>query len=343
MKVDTNFDADPTVSGERGREAEDQAYDGVWLGETQHDPLVACALAASTTSRVEVGTGIAVAFARTPMTLAVTANDLQLLSGGRFILGLGSQVQAHITRRFSMPWSHPAPRMREFVLAMRAIWRAWHEGAPLDFKGEFYTHTLMTPFFNPGPNPYGPPGVFLAGVGDVMTRVAGEVADGFLCHGFTTEKYMREVTLPALAEGRDMAGLSMDGFQVSGLPLVVTGVTEEAMSASARAVREQIAFYASTPAYRAVLDVHGWGDLQVELTAMSKAGRWKEMGHLIDDDMLETFAVVAEPDGVAEGIIERYGDIFTRLHLYLKAPLPADVEVGIARSLRASSAGIATR
>ena len=196
MKVDITADADPRTFAARAREAEADGYDGLWLGETAHDPLTGCALAGQATSRISVGTGIAVAFARSPMTLAVTANDLQLTTQGRFLLGLGSQVKAHITRRFSMPWSRPAPRMREFVLAMRAIWRSWQDGEPLNFTGEFYSHTLMTPFFDPGPNPYGPPRVFLAGVGDAMTRIAGEVADGFLCHGFTTERYLRDVTLP---------------------------------------------------------------------------------------------------------------------------------------------------
>jgi probable F420-dependent oxidoreductase len=334
MKIDISVEADPTVTTDKAHAAEADGYDGVWLGETAHDPLLGCALAAQSTSHIDVGTGIAVAFARSPMTLAMTANDLQLLTGGRFLLGLGSQVKAHITRRFSMPWSHPAPRMREFVLAMRAIWRSWQQDEPLDFTGEFYSHTLMTPFFNPGPNPFGPPRVFLAGVGDAMTRVAGEVADGFLCHGFTTERYLRQVTVPALAEGRRAAGASMDGYEVSGLPFVVTGMSEAEMERSALAVREQIAFYASTPAYRAVLEVHGWGGLQAELTSMSKAGRWQEMRDLIDDDILDAFAIVAEPGQVAEGIRKRYGDVFTRLHLYLKTPLPREVELSIVNGLR---------
>jgi probable F420-dependent oxidoreductase len=224
--------------------------------------------------------------------------------------------------------------MREFVLAMRAIWRSWQDGEPLNFTGEFYSHTLMTPFFDPGPNPYGPPRVFLAGVGDAMTRIAGEVADGFLCHGFTTERYLRDVTLPALTAGRQAAGLSMDGYEISGLPFVVTGTSDEEMARSALGVREQIAFYASTPAYRPVLDAHGWGALQEELTPMSKAGRWTEMRDLIDDDILDAFAIVAAPGQVAAAIGKRYGDLFTRVHLYLKAPLRKDAELSIADDLR---------
>ena len=293
----------------------------MWFGETAHDPFLSVALAATATSRIELGTGVAIAFARSPMTLAVTANDLQAVSKGRLVLGLGSQVKAHITRRFSMPWSRPAARMREFVLAMRVIWRCWHEGEPLDFRGEFYSHTLMTPFFSPGPNMYGPPKVFIAGVGDLMTQVAGEVADGFLCHGFTTERYLREVTVPALERGRKRAGLGMDGFQVSGLPFVVTGRTKEEFAASAAATKDQIAFYASTPVYRPVLELHGWGDLQQELTALAKASRWPEMAALIDNEMLHTFAIVAEPGAVAAAVQQRFGGVFTRMHLYVRPAL----------------------
>jgi len=331
VQVDYASDAVLLDAATAAREAEELGYRAVWFGETAHDPFLSVALAASATSRIEVGTGVAIAFARSPMTLAVTANDLQTVSKGRFVLGLGSQIKPHITRRFSMPWSHPAARMREFVLAMRAIWRCWHDGEPLDFQGEFYTHTLMTPFFNPGPNEYGPPQVFIAGVGDLMTQVVGEVADGFLCHGFTTERYLREVTLPALERGRKRAGLGLDGFQVSGLPFVVTGRTEEEVAASTAAVKDQIAFYASTPVYRPVLDLHGWGDLQQELTALTKAGRWSEMAALIDDEMLRTFAIVAAPQDVAAAVKRRYGDVFTRMHLYVKPSLdPATMQPIIA-------------
>jgi probable F420-dependent oxidoreductase len=321
MRVDLSTEHVLKPAAEAARRAEDQGFDGVWFGETAHDPFVSIALAATATSRLELGSGVAIAFARSPMTLAMTANDLQLASDGRLLLGLGSQVKAHITRRFSMPWSQPTLRMREFVLATRAIWRSWHEDVRLDFQGDFYSHTLMTPFFNPGANPYGPPKVLLAGVGGQMSELAGEVADGFMCHGFATERYLREVTLPALERGRARDGKSMSDFQISGLPFVVSGRNAEEMAASASAVRDQIAFYASTSTYRAVLDLHGWGDLQVELNALAKAGRWTEMGNLIDEDILAAFAVVAEPADVAKTILERYGDVFTRLHLYLKAPL----------------------
>jgi len=318
------------------RAAEADGYDAAWFGETAHDPMTSIALAAQRTSRIRLGTGVAIALARSPMTLAVTANDLQLATGGRLLLGLGSQVKAHVTRRFSMPWVAPVPQMREFVLALRAIWRSWHEGESLDFAGEHYTHTLMTPFFNPGPNPYGPPPVLLAGVGTHMSALAGEVADGFMCHGFATERYLREVVLPGLARGRELSGRGMAGFEISGLPFVVTGTSEEQMAQSAAAVREQIAFYAATPAYRGVLELHGWGDLQGELNAMTKAGRWKEMGGLIDDEMLGVFAVVAEPDKVAAEVLARYGDVFTRMHFYLKTDLDREITRRIREPLQAT-------
>jgi probable F420-dependent oxidoreductase len=215
-----------------------------------------------------------------------------------------------------MPWSHPAPRMREMILAIRAIWASWNDGTKLDFRGDFYTHTLMTPFFNPGPNPHGNARIFLAGVGTLMTEVAGEVADGFLCHGFTTRRYLDEVTLPALEKGRAKADKTLEGFELAGPMFVVTGRDEAEMTKAATGVRGQIAFYGSTPAYRGVLELHGWGDLQDELNRMSKEGRWGEMGDLIDDEMLRTFAVVAPLDEVAAAIAARWGDVLQRLSFY---------------------------
>jgi probable F420-dependent oxidoreductase len=324
MKVDGHLGGTLANAPEAAREAEAAGYDGVWSAETSHDPFFPLLLAAGQTGHIELGTGIVVAFARNPMNLAQIAYDLQAYSEGRFILGLGSQIKPHITKRFSMEWSHPAPRMREFILAMRAIWDCWNQGTKLDFRGDFYTHTLMTPFFDPGPNPHGDPKVFLAGVGELMTEVAGETCDGFLCHGFTTERYLREVTMPALERGLARSGRGLSDFEISGPAFVVTGTTEEEMAESARGTRRQIAFYGSTPAYRGVLDLHGWGDLQTELNMMSKQGEWAAMGELIDDDMLHAFAVVSEPDQLAAGLHERYGDIVDRLSFY--APYQSDPE-----------------
>src|SRR3954469_23372355 len=336
MKVDGGMTFDLSGAARAARDAEDAGYDGVWSAETSHDPFLSLLLAAEATERVELGTSIAVAFARNPLTTAVTANDLQGFSGGRFILGLGSQIKPHIEKRFSMEWSHPAPRMREFVLAMRAIWASWHEQTKLDFRGDFYTHTLMTPFFDPGKNPYGPPRVALAGVGTLMTEVAGEVCDGFICHGFTTERYLREVTIPALERGRAKAGKTLEGFEISGPSFVVTGTNEEQLAAAAKGTRQQIAFYGSTPAYRGVLELHGWGELQTELNSMSKAGKWEEMGELIDDEMLNTFAVVGEPEQIAPELKRRYGDVISRISFYAPYKNDSDRWKGVLESLKAA-------
>ncbi len=316
MLVDGGLGFDLSKAAESARDAERVGYDGVWSAETSHDPFLPLLLGAGATDRLELGTGIAVAFARSPMTLAHTAYDLQAYSGGRLLLGLGSQIKAHITKRFSMEWSHPAARMREFILALRAIWDCWDTGDKLDFRGDFYQHTLMTPFFNPGPNPHGQPKVFLAAVGQLMTEVAGETADGILCHGFTTESYLREVTVPAVERGLDKGGRTRADFQFSIPAFVVTGSTEEEMARSATGVREQIAFYGSTPAYRGVLEHHGWGDLQTELNALSKQGDWVAMGNLIDDDVLDAFAVVGEPSAVGAALTQRFGDVIDRLSFY---------------------------
>jgi len=316
MKIDGGIWGGLDKAGPAAAQQEARGYDGIWVPETSHDPFLPLVLAAEHTERLDLATGIVVAFARNPMTLAQVSWDLQAASQGRFILGLGSQIKPHITRRFSMPWSSPAARMREMILAIRAIWESWNQGTKLDFQGDFYSHTLMTPFFNPGPNPHGDARVFLAGVGERMTQVAGEVADGFLCHGFTTRQYVDEVTLPNLTKGRAKAGKAMDGFQLAGPMFVVTGRDEAEMAEAAKGVKGQIAFYGSTPAYRPVLELHGWGDLQEELNRLSKEGRWAEMGNLIDDDMLATFAVVAPLDEVAGALKERWGDMLDRLSFY---------------------------
>jgi probable F420-dependent oxidoreductase len=291
MRIDTHLGSLESAS-ELAIAAEAAGYDGAFTGEANSDPFLPLALAAAATERLELGTSIAVALARSPMTVAYTAYDLQRFSRGRFVLGLGSQVKAHITRRFSMPWVNPVAQMREFVLALRAIWQSWAAGNPLNFDGDYYHHTLMPPVFAPTVHEFGPPPVLVAGVGDAMTRLAGEVADGFLCHAFTTERWLRESTLPALVEGRQRAGKTLDGFTVKAALFLATG-TEAEMAQDTNTIRSQLAFYGSTPAYKPMLDLHGWGDVAVELTRLSKSGRWQEMPGLIDDDMLHAFAVVA--------------------------------------------------
>ena len=327
MRVDGGLSLDLRKAAASAKDLEAAGYDGAWTAETSHDPFLPLLLAAEHTETLELGTSIAVAFARNPMLLANIGWDLQYFSQGRFILGLGSQIKPHITKRFSMPWSHPAARMREMIQAVRAIWDCWLEGTKLEFRGQYYQHTLMTPFFTPAAEEmgtYGPPKIFLAGVGELMTEVAGEVCDGFICHGFTTERYLREVTIPALERGRAKAGKTMDGFEIIGPSFVVTGADETQMTAAAAGTRQQIAFYGSTPAYRPVLEIHGWGGLQDELNAMSKQGRWTEMGELIDDEILNTFAVVGEPEHIGSELHRRYGDVIQRISFY--APYKSDPE-----------------
>ncbi len=316
MDIDGGIGFDPSGVVESARMAERVGYDGIWSAETNHDPFLPLMLAAEHTERIQLGTGIAVAFARNPMNLAVVANDLQTASQGRFLLGLGSQIKPHIEKRFSMPWSHPAPRMRELISAIRAIWASWADGSRLAFRGEFYRHTLMTPMFDPGPNPYGHPRIFLAAVGERMTEVAGEVADGLLAHGFTTERYLREITVPALERGLTAAGKTRADVQISYPGMVVTAEDEAGFAAATRAVKTQLAFYGSTPAYRPVLELHGWGDLQSDLNTLSKRGAWDQMAGLIDDEVLNTFAVVGELDTVAPQVLRRFEGVVDRFNFY---------------------------
>ena len=312
MRIDGGLMGDLSESGRQAKRLEGLGYHGALTAETAHDPFFPLLLAAQETDSIELMTSIAVAFSRTPMNLANIGHDLNSFSKGRFILGLGSQIRPHITKRFSMPWSKPAARMREFILAMRAIWQAWHEGAPLKFEGEFYTHSLMTPMFTPTDTQYGAPKAFLAAVGPLMTEVAGEVADGVIIHAFTTEKYLREVTLPAVERGLAKAGRSRADFQVVYPGFVVSGTTEEAFAQTKQAVCKQIAFYGSTPAYAPVLGIEGWGELQPELNRLSKQGQWDEMGTLITDEVLDKFAVVGEPDAAVDKFLSRFGDVVDR-------------------------------
>ena len=315
MKIDSGLMTNLADVPARARELEAAGYDGAVTAEIANDPFLPLALAAEHTERIELMTSIAVAFARNPMTLAQTGHDLNAFSKGRVILGLGSQIRPHITKRFSMPWSQPAARMREFILAMRAIWDCWYQGKPLELRGEFYTHTLMTPMFTPAEIEYGAPGVYLAAVGPLMTEVAGETADGLIAHAFTTRRYLDEVTLPAIERGLAKAGRKREDFTVTCPVFVVTGSDERQYAETRAAVAKQVAFYGSTPAYRGVLEIHGWGELQDELNRLSKLGQWDAMGELITDEILEEFAVVAEPDNVASGLHARCSGAIERVML----------------------------
>ncbi len=292
---------------------EQRGYDGCWTAETSHDPFLPLLLAAEHTSRLELGTNIAVAFARNPMIVANLGWDLQAYSKGRFILGLGTQIQPHIEKRFSMPWSHPARRMRDFVSALRAIWSAWKDGTKLRFEGEFYTHKIMTPMFTPEAQPHPAPKVFLAAVGTAMTEMCGEVADGHLGHPMISQRYLTEVTMPVLLQGLQRSGRHRNEFEVSAEVMVATGANDDELATAIAGTRKQIAFYGSTPAYRRVLDLHGWGDLHTDLNRLSKEGEWDAMGSLIDDEMLRAFAVVGPVDTIAAGIRSRCEGVVDRV------------------------------
>ena len=333
MKVDANIGSNLSRAASDARRLETVGYSGVATVETTNDPFFPLLLASEATTRVDLMTAIAVAFARTPMLVANIGNDLNHASGGRFVLGLGSQIKPHITKRFSMPWSSPAARMREFVLAMRAIWSCWYDDEPLEFVGEFYTHTLMTPMFKPQNTQHGAPRVFVAAVGPKMTETAGEVADGMIVHPFTTPAYLENAIMPAIERGLARAGRSREDIEISYPMFVVSGETEEQMQQVQLATRRQIAFYGSTPAYKPVLDSIGEGELHFELNAMSKQGRWAEMGDLITLGMLNEFAVVSEPASVADGIKARYGSLIDRVSVMF-AQMSADSEQLLIDDLR---------
>lgn len=339
MKIDAPLlCANPLEAQQLARDLEARGYDGVYTFDGPNDPFLPLAIAAEHTERLHLTTAIAVAFARNPMLVAQLGNELQLMSKGRFQLGLGSQIRAHIEKRFSMPWSSPAARMREFVLAVKAIWDNWQTGAPLDFRGEFYTHTLMPPLLAPGPNPYGPPPVWLAGVGPAMTEVAGEVADGYLIHPFHSAAYLDGIALPALARGLAKGARNRTHISISAQLLVAVGRDREELNLSIARMRTQIAFYGSTPAYRPVLDAIDRGPLQEELNALSKQGRWDEMGALIDDEVLHAVAIVGSPEDAASQIVARYRGLANRISptAYVGDPAVADALVAALRQALAT-------
>ena len=310
MKFDSGtMIKNPAEGGPVFKALEDAGFDGAYTWEGPHDPFLPLVSAAMSTKKIELLTSIAVAFARNPMNLANIAYDLNLLSKGRFILGLGSQIRPHITKRFSMPWSKPAARMEDMVNAIKSILNAWQKGSRLEHRGEFYTHTLMTPLFNPGPNPHGIPKIYVAAVGPLMTKAVARSADGLLAHPFSSPKYLKNITLPNIDEGLQSSNRTRTEFDLSIAIMTGIGANEESHKKAVRACRDQVAFYASTPNYKAVLEQHGYEDLSEELNRLSKAGQWKKMGDAIDDEVLNTFAVISEdPDELAKEIMRRYGN-----------------------------------
>jgi probable F420-dependent oxidoreductase len=308
--------ASPNELVRTAQDAEELGYDGLWASETKHDPFIGLAIAAKLTSRISLRTGLAVAFARNPMTMATLANDIQLVSEGRFHLGLGSQLKPHITRRFSMPWSQPVPRMREYVAALRTIWDTYGPEKQLRFRGEFYRHTLKGPFFDPGPNPYGAPPVILGAVGPGMTQLAGEVADGFMVHSASSERFLKEVTLPTLRRAREASGRPWGDFEINVAPVIATGRNEKEYAAGIQMAKTQVAFYTSIPTYGAILELHDLAEVQTELHKLAAQGRISEMPDVIDNSVLNTFAIVGEPKEAAAKIMERFGGIADTVSCY---------------------------
>ena len=338
MKVDAplySFDAPEAEA----RRLESKGYAGAFTYEGNHDPFFPLVLAAKATERLELFTAVAIGFARNPMILANLGWDLQAISKGRFRLGLGTQIKPHIERRFGMPWSRPAARMKEMVLAIKEIWRCWETNERLDYRGEIYQHTLMTPVFNPGPHPYGHPPIFLAGVGPKMTEVCGEVADGFFVHPFGTHQSLRELTFPALERGLARGGRDRSILEISAQVMVCTGTNDEEIEKSRQATRQQIAFYGSTPAYRPVLEVHGWGDLQSELNSMTKRGQWEAMADLVSDELLEAIAVCVPIGEVAESVRARVEGVADRVSLVAHWTKDPDMWDDIVRDLSVEGEG----
>lgn len=313
-------------------------YQGIYSFEGANDGFMPFVIAAEHTQTQILSTQVAVAFARNPLTLAYQANDLQMLSEGRFILGLGTQARQNIEQRFSMPWGKPVTRMRDMLGAIRAIQHTWQTGEPLRYEGEYYRHSKMQPMFTPKPNPYGPPPLMLGAIGKPMTRVAGELADWFVVIPFSTDKFVRETTFPALHEGLQKGGRSWDDLKLAAQCMVATGADERSYAEAVARTKHQIAFYGSTPIYEKALDAEGWGDLHDTWRTMSREGRWQEMGALVTDEMLERFAVVGEPKDIADKLVARFGDWADRISLmttYMLAPEVAAEIVSDMKSLTA--------
>ena len=304
--------------------AESMGYDGVCSNETAHDPFLPLALAATSTSRVTLDTRVAIAFPRSPMVVAYTAWDLQELSKGRFRLGLGTQVKGHIERRFSTQWVSPGPKLREYVESLRQIWAGWSDGNRLNYQGQHYQFSLMTPFFSPGPSQYPPPPIFTGAVNSYNCRVAGEVSDGLMLHSLTSAEYVRQVVRPSLARGAKKSGRDPASISVSGGGFIITGPNRSSLADMEAEVRRRIAFYASTRTYFPVMEAHGFDEVGPRLHEMSLRGEWAEMAELISDDMLHAFAVIGVYDEIADKFAQQYGGLVDEVSFSPSATMPID-------------------
>jgi probable F420-dependent oxidoreductase len=340
MRIDTLLPQEIDLSrASAGELSGADGYDGFWIGESAHDPWLQALIAAQTAPTAHIGTAVVIAFARSPMTVAHSAYDMARYTRGRFILGLGTQVKPHIERRFSMPWSHPAARMREYVTSLGAFWSAWSDGTPLEFRGRFYTHDLMTPVFSPDGHRWGPPPIYLAAVGERMLRVTGEVADGLITHPFHSEEYLRRRILPALAEGAVAAGRRPEDVAVVGSVLVATGRDPGEVSRATAGVRRWLSFYSSTPAYRPVLELHGWGHIHEKLRAMSRRGEWQAMADAFPDELVGELALIGAPEDVARQLVRRYRGTASRVSLNLGPEASPQTHRELLTGIRAVLAG----
>ena len=325
MKIDGPFYAQLGDAAAESRRLKTIGYDGIYTLEGSWDPFYPLVMAAEHAPGLDLATGIAVAFPRNPMHLAYQAWDLQKFSNGHFYLGLGSQIKAHIEKRFGIAFDPPASRMREYIQALKAIFDCWQHGSPMDFDGRFYKHTLMTPMFDPGPNPHGIPPVLLGALGPRMTEVAGEVADGLIVHPFNSMRFLENNAMPAVLRGLEKSGRQRTDFILQINAIVITGETEEAISAATESVKGLIGFYASTPAYRPPMEAVGYEDLQPELNALSKQGKWDALGSYIDDDFLEHFTTRGAPSEIAAKLKDKYGQYADRLAIYAPYAAPDDM------------------
>lgn len=320
MKFDYLFPSlSPTKAPEVARRAARIGYDGFFTAETGHEPFLPLSLASQAEPGLEMGTAITLAFPRSPMVMAQLAWDMQIVAGGKFILGLGTQIKPHITRRFSTEWSHPTDRLRDYIGAVRAVWDCFQSGARLRYQGDFYQLTLMTPFFNPGPNELPRIPIYIAGVGPLLSRLAGEICDGFHVHPFHTTKYLDELVIPAIARGAAQTGRTVNDVKLATPVFVVTGRDSREMKEMMRPVKEQIAFYASTPSYAPILKIHGW-DFGPTLRSMSKRGEWRRMAEVIPDEVVHQVAVVAPMPDLADRLIDRYRGRTHRISIYSMGP-----------------------
>ena len=309
---------------QEARWAEDMGYDGISVEETAHDPFAALMLAATTTSHVTLETRVAIAFPRSPMVVAQSARDLQDFSGGRFRLGLGTQVKGHMERRFSVPWVSPVPRLREYIQALHAIWNNWQEGTRLDFQGRFYTFNLMTPFFSPGAGQHPKPPVAISAVNAYNCRVAGQVCNGLALHPLTSIKYIKEAIIPNIEFGARQEGRDPAEIKLSSSGFIITGPDTKKIAAQKEATKQRIAFYSSTRTYFPVLELHGYQELGQRLHELSLQGQWAEMTGLISDEMLETFAVIGGYDEVGQQIKEQLGGLVDEVGFNMEVSTPED-------------------